>query len=229
MTGEGRRLVIASESLGGAEAALVLARKILELSPANLTGIIVAPEENAVWAGHDQSLVSSSGAAFRMPPHGRLLRFAEKDVAALGARISSLARDMNAESDCALSAGELVSVACMSVRGDDILFLGQRPLFKSQSRVLVLGTERGVSEASRRLGETLAGAMASTLTVLAEETEMAQEDLAVQIERQHVGAVVLELGRPVDNEDSLRRIFAAARCPVVVLGAARIRQVRAVD
>ena len=223
---KGRKLIIAAESLGGADAALTLCRAILDWASATPSGLIVEPEGTAIWTGRDPKLVSTRGTLLAAPTLDGLKRMAKGDATELAARLSNLARALNMEWDCNLAAGELVSAACAALAEEDILLLGQRPMFRSRSRVLLLGGQEGASKTSRDLAEVLARASRTTVTVLLPDALADDDAIVARVDRTHAAAVVVDLDAgPVTGEDSLRRLYMAARCPVVALGAARIRRV----
>ncbi|PWJ16121.1 hypothetical protein [Jannaschia seohaensis] len=220
-----RRLVIAAESLGGADAALSLCPAILGWAPARPSGLIIEPEDNDFWSGRDPKIVSTRGTLMARPTVDRLQRLARRDASEFGARLSSLAKALNTEWDCALAAGDLVTAACAGLSGEDILLLGQRAVFRHLSRVALLGGEPGPSEAARALADALARASRTSVALLSAGSHADDESIASLVERTHAVALVLDLeAGPVTGEESLRRLYIAARCPIVALGAARLGQ-----
>jgi hypothetical protein len=224
VTGTGRKLLIAAEGLGGADTALSFCRAIVDWSPATLSGLIVEPASLAIWAGAAPKIVSTRGTLLAAPTDERLRRMAKGDAAELGARLALLAQTLNTQWDCTLAAGDIVSAACAMLTGEDILLLGQRPIFRGRSRVLLLGGQGGASEASRALAETIARASRTSVSVLLPEDRADEEAIVALVERKHAAAVVFDLDAgPISGEEGLRRLYMAARCPIVALGAARIR------
>lgn len=218
-----RRVLIAAESLGGAESALSIVRVILDRAPAILSGLIVEPEETDRWSGRAPTLVSTRGTVLAAPAPERMRRIARRDAAEFGALISLLAGAPGGDGRCRLSRGELVRQACAGISGEDILVLGQRPVFRRGARILLLGGARQASETAHDLAEALGRAMRGGVTVIDGPAGAGLEDLLSRIDRTHAGAVVLDLGAgPVVDESGLRRIYVAARCPVVAFGVARI-------
>lgn len=220
-----RRLVIAAESLGGAEAALAFCRSILEWSPAKPTGRIIDSDSAGYWTGSGNRLVSTGGAVLPIPPPDRLRRMARGDAEALAARLAGLATELNTESTCELCEGELVSMACATIEHDDILILGQRPVVPRRGKVLLLEAGHGASVAARGLADALAWANATSVSLISPARDADQDALIAQVDRSHAGVVVADFeAGPLSGEDELRRLFAAARCPVTVLGGSRIRR-----
>ncbi|MRU14053.1 hypothetical protein FDP25_01275 [Roseovarius sp. A21] len=226
MSAVSRKLIIAAESLEGADAALSLCRAILGLAPAMPSGLIIEPVGNDYWSGRDPKIISTRGILMMAPPRvDRLRRMARRDAAELGARLSDLAKDLDTEWDCTVAAGDLVGAACAELRDADILLLGQRPLFRGLSRVVLLGGEKGPSEAARILAGALAQESRTSVAVLSAET-CADDQITALVERTHAVALVLDLqAGPVMSEESLKRVYMAARCPIVALGGARFGRI----
>jgi hypothetical protein len=218
-----RKLVIAAESLGGAEAALSFCRTILEWGPAKPRGLIIEPDGTPFWTSRDQRLVSTSGAVLAVPPPDRLRRIARGDANLLGARLASLAAALDTDWACEVSRGELVSAACAAVAGNDILLLGQRRMLRRSGKVLLLEAEHGPSEASRSLAEALARATSTSVVAMRKESQAEKDDIVSRVDRSYACAVVVDLeSGPFKSADDLRRLFAAARCPVAVLGGSHL-------
>ncbi|MDU8945801.1 hypothetical protein [Ovoidimarina sediminis] len=223
---EERKLVIAAESLGGAEAALAFCRAILDWAPATPSGLIVEPQGVAFWTGRDPKLVSTRGTLLAVPTLDRVRRIARRDAKELEARLSNLAGPLDIEWHCALTSGELVRAACDALSGEDILVLGQCPVFRGRgrSRVLLLGDQKGPSEASRSLAEAIARESHASVAVLLAKTQDDEDAMVGIVERTHGTAVVVDLDAgPVRRAETLRRIYTVARCPIVALEAARVR------
>ena len=80
----------------------------------------------------------------------------------------------------------------------------------------------GHSTEARNLAEALARASRTPVAVLLARAQADQDEIVALVDRRHAVAVVIDLDAgPVKGEESLRRLFMAARCPIVVLGAAR--------
>lgn len=218
-----RSIVIAAESLGGAEAALAYCRTILDSFPGRPTGLIIEPDTAALRTSPGHMLVSSSGAYLAIPSAERLRRIAKRDAATLRTRLSGVAAETKTEWACELSKGELVAAACAKIGEADILLLGQRPMQARRGQVLLLEAEGGASRAAHQLAEAMARGVSTTVVTLRAEPAA----LVNLVDRRYASAVVVDLGTgPFQSEEDLRRLFAAARCPVAVLGAERLRRVK---
>lgn len=217
-----RKLLLAAASLADAEAALVLCRAILELSPAKPTGLIIVSESAGIWAGRTHRIVTTSGALLAVPSLEQAQRIARSDVRALEARLAELAAALSTDWACGLSSGELVREAFAAIEGNDILVLGQRPMLRQRGKVLLLGPD--ASPAARALAEALARATGTVVEII----EPGGEDAVARVDRSHAGAVVVDCETfAVESEEELGRLVAAARCPVAVLGGSRVRRGRA--
>lgn len=218
-----RKLVIAAESLGGANAALSFCHAILDWAPATPSGLIIAPADISYWIGRDPKIVSAGGALITPPTVDQLRRMARRDAAELGVRLSSLAKTLHTEWDCTIADGDLVRAACAAVQAEDILLLGQSPIFRTRTRVVLLAGELGPSEPARTLADTLALASKTSLVVLHPETFTGDDEIVAIVDRTNAEAIVLDLDAgPITDEKSLRRLYMVARCPIVALGGARI-------
>ncbi|MBP0480902.1 hypothetical protein [Sagittula salina] len=225
-----RNLVIAAESLGGAEAALACCRAILEVFRARPTGLIIEPDAAALQIGPGHRLVSSSGALIAFPSQNRLRRIAKADADQFRRRLSSVASEMKTDWACELKTGELVSAACAKIGEADILVLGQRPMQARRGKVLLLEAEGGASEASHSLAQTMARGVSTAVLPLRAERQTEPAALVDLVDRHYASAVVVDLGDgPFRSEDDLRQLFAAARCPLAVLGAGRLRHDKGED
>ena len=218
-----RKLLIASESLGGAEAALACCRTLFEVFRARPTGLIIEPDDAALPTGPGRRLVSFSGVLLALPSPDRLRRIARGDADRLRLRLSGVAAELKTDWACEMSKGELVSAACARIGETDILVLGQRPMRAPRGRVLLLEAEGKPSEAARGLADAMARSVSTVVETLTAEPAA----LVELVDRRYASAVVVDLGTgPFRNEEDLRRLFAAARCPVAVLGAERLRRAK---
>ena len=221
-----RKLVIAAESLGGAEAALAFCSSVLEWTPAKPTGLIIEPEDSNLWT-HSGQLVSATGAVLTIPPLERLQRIARSDAKALSARLANLAMTYDTEWTCEAIEGDLVTKACALIADDDILLLGQRPIVPRPGKVLLLEPNNEPSDASLGLAGAMAQASATSVSLMRQQDSSDKDDLVARVDHSYVGAVVVDLAAgPIHGESDLRRLFAAARCPVAVLGASLLYRCR---
>ena len=89
--------------------------------------------------------------------------------------------------------------------------------------MLLLEAEGKPSEAARSLADAMARSVSTVVETLTAEPAV----LVDLVDRRYASAVVVDLGTgPFRNEEDLRRLFAAARCPVAVLGAERLRRAK---
>ena len=220
-----RRLVIAAGSLSDAEAALVLARAILEWSPARAMGLMIDTEIAGFVMNQGHRIVSTRGTLLRIPSREQARRIARSEARAFEARLAELAAARSEGWTCELSEGEFVSRACAAIEEGDILLLGQRPMLRHRGSVLLVGPgpDVPVPETARSLAEVLARACATVVSALQAGATGEEDDIVARIGRSHAAAVVVDLAAgPLTSEDDLRRLLAAARCPVAVLGGSRV-------
>jgi hypothetical protein len=225
--GPERHLLIAGTSLPDVDAALALARLILERLPAAPAGLLVETNFAEFVIGTRQRLVAVSGQLQTIPSPADWKRSDGRDAQALRQRIAALAAERAAAWRSEVATGDLVACACGAVAGEDILLLCQRPLLRLRGQVLVLGAAGTPdTEPLRTLAHALAQASGTTVSEIDAGSAAAGLAGALdQVDRSPASAILLDLSRsPGMSEDDLRRLVAAARCPVVVIGASRIRR-----
>lgn len=213
------RLLIAAATLADADAALALARTILEGSTANPSGLLIETGTAAIVTGTRHRVVSATGALVAIPSRETERRIAAREARELETRLASLARPLSRDWSCRVTMGDVVTCACAEISGEDILLLGQRPMMRPRGKVLLLGSGGAVSAPARALAEALARTASATVA----EVGDGAEDILSRIDRSHALAVVADFAAgPLTSADDLRRLLAAARCPVAVLGASHI-------
>ncbi len=221
-----RHLLIAGTNLPDVDAALAVARLILERLPAAPAGLLVETDFAELVIGTRQRLIAVSGQLRAVPSSEAWKRTAGRDAQALKRRIAALAAERSAAWQSEVATGDLVACACGAVVGEDILLLCQRPLLRFGGQVLVLGAARRPdSEPVLALGRALAQASGTTVFEIDPGQKAGLAGVLDQVDRRSASTILLDLSQtPQLSEDDLRRLVAAARCPVVVIGASRIRR-----
>ncbi|MDD9731297.1 hypothetical protein PVW46_15415 [Mameliella sp. AT18] len=213
-----RRLLIGAESFADARAALEIADHLAGSLATKLTGFLAEnPFALDLVRREGQRLVTESGQIRDAPSLERMQTMFESEQKAFGRSLARISERHKLTWSMERQSGELVPALCHAALGADLLVLGQR--YRPAQRdpvVLVLSPTASASEATQ-IGEELARHFRTGLT----DTGADEEDLPGQISRARARAVIVDLAEgPVQTMDGLREVVIAARCPVLVLGAA---------
>ncbi|MCR9151500.1 MAG: hypothetical protein NXH83_15115 [Rhodobacteraceae bacterium] len=215
----GRRLLIAATSCADAEAALPFAAPLLGAGPRRLAGLMVDEGTAALAVSAAQRLVLPGG-ALRALPDAEAARFwARGEARGFRDRLAALAGKLGADWSFDTAAGDMVAGACAALGREDLLLLGHRPLGPVPGRVLLIAGGRSA------MPRTLAAALARARSTEVREPSAAgtAADLLARLDRSRAAAVVVDTrSAPFRDAAALRLVFAAARCPVLVLGGGRI-------
>ena len=93
-----------------------------------------------------------------------------------------------------------------------------------RGNVLLLGEAKLHAPEVLAVAQSMAEASAAMLVDVAFAEDADAGQVIEALERRFAAAILVDLNvGPLKSEDDLRRLVAAARCPVVVLGANRIR------
>lgn len=218
----GRQVLIAAMSRADAEAALLVAQSVLEWAPATPTGLVVEAAMADLVMSARQQLVTTGGALRPVPSRDHARRMADSEARTLEGHLARAPLPSSAPWSFGFATGDLISRACEIIVDEDILILAQRPILRGRGPVLLAGEH---SETAQALAEALARRIAATVTEYPTGPEQSAADILSRIDRCHAAVVVVDLTTgPLDSEGDLRRLFAAARCPVIVLGASRLHR-----
>ncbi|MDU8913898.1 hypothetical protein [Aestuariicoccus sp. MJ-SS9] len=224
-----RRLLIGAGSFADAQAALRLADRLAETLAGDLGGLLV---EETVLSGivdlPGQRVVTSGGALLVAPSRRQVRTLFESDARAFRERLSGLARARMRKWSFERCHGDLIGGVCGAAKGWDILLLGHREIHRRRGRVVLIAPPGAGRSAAPDLAQDLAGMLHTDLVALSLGPEAGQEHFATEPEmlarigRISAAAVVLDLSAgPLRTHDQLRQLLSAARCPLVVLGAAQ--------
>ncbi|MDJ0630119.1 MAG: hypothetical protein QNJ44_17830 [Rhodobacter sp.] len=227
--------MIGAGSYAEARTALRLAERLAGTLATDLGGMLV---EETIWADlaglPKQRVITSSGTFIVAPSRRQIKTVAESDAKAFRQTLSALAPQENWSFE--RRRGELISGLCEAAKGWDLLLLGYRETHRLVGQIVLIEPPADAEQEARVLADDLAhalgtGTLAMTLGSAPQgggvgppDTEhFSSEDLLLaRIARLHASAVVLDLSAgPLRTYDQLRRLFAAARCPIVVVGAGR--------
>lgn len=227
-----KRLLIGASCFADAKAALRLAERLGGTLFGELGGLLV--EETIVTEIVDlpwQRVVTSSGTFVVVPSRQQIRTLVESDAKAFRDTLSGLAQSKARKWSFERRHGDLISGLCAAAAGWDILLLGHRETHRQAGKIVVIAPPVTAPQSAIELAEDLAKALRTelvTASIGTEETPAQQHmpfssdaALLAYINRTSASAVVLDLSAgPLRTHDQLRHVLAAARCPVLVLGAA---------
>jgi nucleotide-binding universal stress UspA family protein len=220
-----RRILIGAGCYADARAAMEIAERLAASAGYDLGGLLLddpAASETAITPGH--RVVTCSGALMLAPDRAQMQRAMASDARAFRAQLSRIAESHAVSWSFEQRRGELFSGLIRAAHGWDLLMIGYRRLRRRTGLVVVIGSgpEPGDVE-----GAALANTLASILRTGTIRLDAGGGDdtaaLLARIGRIHAALIVTDAGRgPFRTGDQLRRLVEAARCPVLVLGAAGI-------
>lgn len=232
-----KRLLIGAGSFADALGALRLIERSAGTLAGDIGGLLV--EETVVSEVVDlpgQRIVTSSGSVVVAPSRRQIRTLMESDAKAFRETLSELARAKTRKWSFERRRGDLISGLCEASRGWDLLLLGHRETHRRAGRVVLISPPDAPSQTAVDLAADLAQALRSDLVALwlgsntsdpkatlgGHEQFVSEAAMLARISRMNAAAVVLDLSAgPFRTHDQLRVLLAAARCPVLVLGAAQ--------
>ncbi|SEQ14711.1 hypothetical protein [Thalassovita taeanensis] len=232
-----KRLLIGAGSFADALGALRLAERLAETLAGDLGGLLVEEAVVTEVVGlPGQRVVTASGTLVVAPTRQQVRTLMEGDAKAFRDTLSGLAQSRTRNWSFERRHGDLIGGLCEAARGWDLLLLGYRETHRRAGRVVLIAPPTGASQVAPDLAEDLAKALRTDLYVLSLDADAAMpedegghreqftSDTAMlgRISRMNASAVVLDLSTgPLRTHNQLRHLLAAARCPVLVLGAAQ--------
>lgn len=222
------RILIGAGSFADAESAIRLAERIVASLPAELGGVLVDEGLMADIVHLPGQRVVSTGGTLLVPPSIRQIRsLMEADARAFRHRLSAIARTRTVQWSFEQRSGDLIRGLCEAARGWDILLLGYREMHKRSGPVVLVTSAPAGSPRAEALATDLAGLLKAGVVVLAVSPDDGapkappDQDVLARLSRINAAAVVIDMAAsPMRTEDHLRQLLDAARCPVLVLGAA---------
>ena len=215
---ERRRILIGAVSFADAESVLRLAEKMSAALTLDFGGLLIEDSDAVGAAGSPRArLVTSTGVLVPGPTAERAGMIARAEARAFRAALSRLAAARGVGWSFETRTGELVSGLIGEAQGWDLLAIGYRQIRRPSGRIILLGTEGGGGGEA----DTVVDALAAALGARVERLPLPDDDAALdRLSRSHAAAVVVDLSDGVGlNEDALRRLIDAARCPVLIVGA----------
>lgn len=219
---ERRRILIGAVSFADAESVLRLAEKMSAALTLEFGGLLIEDSDVIGVARSPQArLVTSTGIVVPGPSAEQAGMIARAEARAFRAALSRLAAARGVGWSFETRTGELVSGMIGESRGWDLLAIGYRQIRRPSGRIIRLGSEGGEGGEADAVVDALAAALGARVERLPLPDDAATID---RLSRSHAAALVVDLGGgEALTEDALRRLIAAARCPVLIVGAGPAR------
>ena len=233
--GKRRRILIGAGSFADARAALLLLDRLSAARKAELFGLFLEETVLAEIAGLPAQRVVTLGGDFAvMPSHQQLRELAEREARAFRGMLSDVAGGRKWRFET--RRGEMVTALGIATESWDIALLGHRESHPFARQVILIVPPANASQQAADLARELAagpGAGLRSLSLashgdagsdMADVERVESEDaLFARVARIPAAALVLDLSAgPLTSHRQLRDLLAAARCPVIVLGAAMV-------
>lgn len=232
------RILIGAGSFADAQAALRLVERFAVSRAAELGGMFL--EEGFLAEISDlpkRNVITSWGGLAVAPTPRQIHSQIESDAKAFREMLSGVARSRKWTFE--RRRGELIGGLCAAAAGWDLLLVGYRELHRFPGQVILIAPPADAAQRAVGLANDLAGALKVGVRALtlsagpagpgagAMDIERFDDESALlaRLARIPASALVIDVSAgPLRSFDALRRVFAAARCPVVVLGAGRAQQ-----
>lgn len=219
----GKRILVGAASFADARAALAILDRLADLGIGDVGGLFVEDSGVLAAAANRLSGVVTSRGTIRGAPSRQSMRLMwQGDARAFREGLVQLATRRALRWSFDRQPGDPVAGLCGAAQRWDWLLIGHRPSGAHVGRVVGIAHagEAGADSASR-LAEGLARSLRSGLELLSDSAPEAQ--ILARLEQVHAAAVVIDAATgPFRSAEQIRRLVAAARCPVLVLGAARL-------
>ena len=223
-----RRILIGAGCYADARDAVEIAEHLAAAMRLDLIGLMLddpAAQETAVTPR--QRVVTASGAMILALDRQQMRLVMASDARAFRLHLARIAEIHALPWSFEQQTGELLSGLCRAAQDWDLMMIGQRRSRRTGGPVLVVsGTTAPQNADEAALIDALATALQTRALHLrvGEPLETAMPDLLEKIARTGAALVVTHAGSgPFRTEDQLRQLVDAARCPVLVLGVAHIR------
>lgn len=218
-----KRILVGAASFADARAALEILDRLADLGIGDVGGLFV--EDSGVLeavAPRLSAIVTPRGAIRSAPTRQSMRLIWQGDARAFREGLVRLATRRALRWSFDRRPGDPVAGLCGAAQSWDWLLIGHGDSGRQTGRVVGIthGGEAG-EDSVTRLAEGLAHSLRTGLELLPDS--LPEERMLARLERVHAAAVVIDVASgPFSGPEQIRRLVAAARCPVLVLGAARL-------
>lgn len=225
------RILVGANSFADAVTALQIARAVAAEFAASLGGLLVDDDDiRAVCALPHQRVISASGALLLSPSQAQIRTLMNAEARAFRQLLQQIADPAALDWSFDQQMGDLVGTTMAAAVGWDTLIFGYRSSHPFVGKVVALEPSRPDDGRLGALAETLARQLQTELVVFdvgagarphpARRRFVDPQDAIAALNQMNAQAVLIDLSRgPIRSPGSLRKLIAAARCPVIVLGA----------
>jgi len=217
-----RRILVGAGSFADARAALQILERLSGFDITDIGGLFL--EDRGVIesaAPRMSALVSPRGSIRRAPSQEVLRLMWQSDARAFRDRLIQLATRRAMRWSFEQVPGDPVAGLCGAAQSWDWLLIGHRPTGAHVGRVVGIAHEDEGGDGVAQLTGALAQSLRSGAELIPDS--IPERDILARLERLHASAVVIDAGSgPCRTAAQIGELLAAARCPVLVLGAARI-------
>lgn len=217
-----RRILVGAGSYADARAALAILDRLSDFGITDIGGLFL--EDSGMMeaaASRMSALVSPRGTIRGAPSHQALRLMWQSDARAFRERLMQLAARRALRWSFERQPGEPVAGLCGAAQSWDWLLIGHLPSGAHAGRVVGIAPAREGGDGVAQLTEALAHSLRSGAVLIPDSTSEAE--ILARLEHLHAAAVVVDAASgPFRTAAQIRALLAAARCPVLVLGAARI-------
>ncbi|TDE37089.1 hypothetical protein [Antarcticimicrobium sediminis] len=218
-----KRILVGAGSFADARAALAILDLLSGVGITDIGGLFLEDREVMEAATPRTSALVSPRGAIGTAPSRQVLRLMwRSDARAFRDRLIQLAARRALRWSFERAPGEPVAGLCNVAHSWDWLLIGHLPSGAHAGRVV--GVFHGAAAGGDGVGELTEG-LARSLGTGAEliADTLPEADILARLERVHAAAVVIDAGAgPFRTAAQIRALLAAARCPILVLGAAGI-------
>jgi hypothetical protein len=230
-----QRLLIGAASYTDAQGALKIAEMLARSLAVDLGGLLV--EDTIVGELIErpgQRVVTGGGSILLAPSSQAVHTMMQREAKAFRTALAALAQAGSRKWFFEHRQGELISGLCSASRSHDLLLVGHSSLYAHARNVVFIRSSDAASEDAGQLARNLAQDLQATLVTLVLNSGASDPDTSDRdsesftnavamlewISRANISAVVLDLSAgPFREHAQVRQLLAAARCPVLMLGA----------
>lgn len=214
-----KRVLIGAGSFADAESGLRLVEAIARLHAAELRGLLVSELAGQEMAQAFCARVVSMTGHIQTAPTGEQLRHLSRaEERAFRQALARLAEARGLAWSFESRTGELARAVFETFAQWDFFVVARRRHHRPRGRVLLLRAPGRDGEEGRRIAEALGPALGDPVETL-EAGPMEDSPEQARLARGDAALVILDLaGAEGLDEGWLRRVLAAARCPVLILG-----------
>lgn len=218
-----KRILVGAGSYADARAALAILDRLAGFGITDIGGLFLEDRGVIEAAAPRMSALVGPRGTLRGSPSRRLLHLMwQSDARAFRERLMQFAARRALRWSFDRMPGEPVTGLCGAAQSWDWLLIGHLPSGAHHGKVVGIlhaGAEGG--DGVGQLAEALAKSLRTGVELVPDS--MSEAQILARVERLHASAVVTDAAAgPFRTAAQIRALVASARCPVLVLGAARI-------